>query len=296
VIKVLIMGASGMLGFALHRVLTDRGIDVVGAVRGTGAPTSTWCRDLEYVLNVDVENLDSVARAIKSTRASVVINATGVRSDDGTARGMSRLFAVNAMFPRLLGASAGELGIQFIHFSSDAVYSGRNGAYDESCLPDAADAYGMSKYLGEPASKHCLVLRTSLLGRGIQRNDSLVDWFLGQSGSIRGFRRAIFSGLPVNEIAAFLAECVLPRGEPLEGLLHLSAAPIAKLELLRLLRSAWSHDQVQIEPDDSVAIDRSLDSTLLRARTGYSPPAWPTLIEGMRSFYERLDEHSVKRV
>jgi dTDP-4-dehydrorhamnose reductase len=280
----------------VHRVLSDSGIDVAGAIRSTRPPSSEWCRNLKYVFNVDVEDFSSVTQAIESTRADFVINAAGVRSDDGTADGMRRLFAVNAMFPRVLGGNVEGLGIHLTHFSSDGVFSGRHGNYDELCRPDAVDPYGMSKFLGEPAGGHCLVLRTSLLGRGIQPNDSLVDWFLGQQGTVRGFRRAIFSGLPVNEIAIFLAEHVLSRPEPLTGLFHLSAAPIAKSELLNLIRSAWRRDDVQIEPDDGVAINRSLNSSALRVRTGYSPPTWPSLVEGMRSFYMRLNVDGHERV
>ena len=75
---------------------------------------------------------------------------------------------------------------------------------------------------------------------------------------------------------------VLPRPE-LTGLYQVSAAPIDKLSLLRLVAERYGH-AIQIVPDDQVTIDRSLDSSRFRASTGYAPPAWPELVQRMHSF------------
>lgn len=287
--KILVLGASGMLGFALHRVLKDSGFDVIGVVRSPLPPASAWCYGLEYRCGIDVRKIDDVLRTVRDEHATVVINATGVRSAGAPGSGTGDMLSVNAVFPRLMGCAAVSLKFHFIHFSSDGVFSGVRGMSDEQCLPDPADAYGVSKFLGEPGGSHALVFRTSLLGRGIEPNDSLVDWFLRQRGVVRGFRRAIFSGLPVQEIARIIATHVLPRPAMLTGLYHLSAEPITKYELLNLVREAWGVEDVRVEPEDSVAIDRSLDSRRFRSISGYQPPAWQDLIGEMYAFYSSLD-------
>ena len=285
--RVIVFGASGMLGFALHRVLHDRQHDVAGTVRGA-PPVSPWCTGLRYTTGVHAEDIDSVRKAVRDHRADVVINAAGVikQITDATAE---QLNAINAVFPRRLALWARRDGFNVIHFSTDCVFAGTRGAYDETDVPDAMDSYGVSKFLGEAHGPGQLVLRTSIIGRGLQPNPSLIDWLLAQSGSVRGYAHAIFSGLPVNSIASLIADRLLPRVPPLEGLYHLSAAPIAKLKLLQLLRDAWGRRDLQIEPDDSVRIDRSLDSSRLRKCLGWTPEDWPVLVAEMRDFYGNLD-------
>jgi len=276
-----------MLGFALHRKLHDAGLDVIGSIRTDATANARWARGLRYSNNVRIEDFDSLERMVDRLGPDVVINATGVRSLESVNGDWSTLLAVNSAFPRRVGQLCNSRGIHFVHFSSDGVFSGERGNYDESSLPDATDPYGVSKFLGEVQMATALVLRLSLLGRGLARNDSMVDWFLAQAGPVRGYRRAVFSGLPVNEVAAVLGR-VLGMQTPLTGLYHLAAEPISKFEVLNLLSSAWSH-AVAIEPDDSVVLDRSLDATKLNAKIGYRPIPWPQLIDEMRDFYEGLE-------
>lgn len=275
-----------MLGFALHRRLHDSGFNVTGSIRQEISENRPWVSGLDYVKGVRIEDFATVAGAMDRCRPDVVINATGVRSLESVNGDWPRLLAINSVFPRRAGQLCDSRGIHFIHFSSDGVFSGHQGNYSESSMPDAVDAYGVSKYLGEVQTATALVLRTSMLGRGVVRNESLVDWFLANPGVVRGYRRAIFSGLPVNEIANVLQR-VLTMRTRLTGLCHLAAAPISKFDLLTLLRSAWSHTAV-IEPDDSVILDRSLDATLLSEKIGYRPAPWPQLIAEMRAFYDGL--------
>ena len=284
----LVIGASGMLGFAVHRVLHDRGMDVVGTVRGEMASKHPWCAGLRLHPGVDVTDLAAVDRALRTVRPDVIVNAAGVLSSASGIQGSALL--VNSRFPRWLALRAGQLGIRLVHFSTDGVFAGRRGGYDETHLPDADDVYGVQKFLGEPTGPGVVVLRTSLLGRGLVPNRSLVDWFLGCTGTVRGFRRAVFSGLPVNEIGRVLADCILGREKPLEGLFHLSAEPIAKYDLLVLMRSAWAKVDVEVVPDDGVVLDRSLDSARLRETISYSPPTWDRLISDMRDFYRSLGD------
>jgi dTDP-4-dehydrorhamnose reductase len=286
-VNIFLFGASGMLGFALHRKLHDLGFNVTGSLRGDAKAGTRWTSGLHYVNGVCIEDFDTAARALDRCRPDVVINATGVRSLGSVNGDWLTLLAVNSAFPRRLGQLCDSRGIYFVHFSSDGVFSGSRGHYDESALPDATDAYGVSKYLGEVHTGTSLVLRTSLLGRGLVRNESLVDWFLAQTGVVRGFRRSVFSGLPVHEIAEVMQR-ILTAQSRLTGLYHLAADPITKFDVLTLLRSTWSHP-AEIVPDDSAMLDRTLDATLLNSRIGYRPPSWAELIAEMHAFYERLE-------
>jgi dTDP-4-dehydrorhamnose reductase len=169
-----------------------------------------------------------------------------------------------------------------VQISTDCVFSGRQGGYRESDPTDATDLYGQSKFIGEVRdAAHAITLRTSIIGHELASCHALVDWFLSQQGRAPGYSRAVFSGLPVNEFARVIRDFVLPHPE-LHGLYHVSARPITKCELLRLIARVYGKD-IEIVPDDAVVIDRSLNSERFTQATGYVAPDWPALIESMRN-------------
>ena len=110
----------------------------------------------------------------------------------------------------------------------------------------------------------------------------MIDWFLSQSGLIKGYRNAIFSGLPTVELAQVIKEFVVPN-ITLSGLFHLSVDPITKFDLLKLVAAEYQKE-IEIIPDDFLKIDRSLDSSKFRLATGFKPKPWPQLIAEMRAF------------
>jgi dTDP-4-dehydrorhamnose reductase len=149
-------------------------------------------------------------------------------------------------------------------------------------VPDAYDLYGRSKLLGEVDYEHSITLRTSIIGRELSTSHGLVEWFLNQKGSVKGYSNAIFSGLPTVELAKIICEYVIPFKE-LHGLYHVSADPINKHELLTLIAKEFGKE-IEIIADESVLIDRSLNSLKFRKKTGYSPPIWSELVKNMREF------------
>jgi dTDP-4-dehydrorhamnose reductase len=129
---------------------------------------------------------------------------------------------------------------------------------------------------------NAVTLRTSIIGHELAGAHGLIGWFLAQSGPIKGFTRAIFSGLPAVELARVIRDYVLPRVD-LHGLYHVSSAPISKYELLRLIAQIYGKT-IEITPDDQLVIDRSLDSTRFRTLVGYAPPEWAELVRSMHQF------------
>jgi dTDP-4-dehydrorhamnose reductase len=92
----------------------------------------------------------------------------------------------------------------------------------------------------------------------------------------------VFSGLPTVELAKVIRDHVLPRPD-LRGLWHVSSDPIAKYDLLQLVKAAYGKT-IEITPDDQLVIDRSLDSTRFRAETGWQPAPWVELVDSMCRF------------
>ena len=174
-----------------------------------------------------------------------------------------------------------ERGARLIHFSTDCVFDGSKGSvYLEEDPPTATDVYGLSKYLGEVREAPGLTLRTSIIGHELRNWKSLLEWFLAQKGAIKGYARAVYSGLPTCELAKIVAEHVLPRPD-LTGVFHLASAPISKYSLLGLIAAAYNKT-IDIRPDTAVVEDKTLSGEKFRQATGYVAPPWPELVLAMR--------------
>jgi dTDP-4-dehydrorhamnose reductase len=127
-----------------------------------------------------------------------------------------------------------------------------------------------------------VTLRTSIIGHELGGAHGLVGWFLAQEGSVKGFTKAVFSGLPTVELARVIRDQVIPR-PMLRGTYHVSAEPIDKFELLSLVAKEYGKS-IEIKPDDQLKIDRSLDSSRFREETGWKPRPWPALVRAMHEF------------
>ena len=226
---------------------------------------------------VDAMRFETVERAVEAHAPEVVVNGIGIVKQRNVAYEAVPSIEVNSLFPHRLGELCRRQKARLIHISTDCVFSGRRGNYNEDDPTDAEDLYGRSKLLGEISDPPALTLRTSMIGRELHRNVSLLEWFLAQRAPIKGFRRAIFSGFTTIEMARII-EMLIVKFPHTSGLYHVSSAPISKYDLLCLLRDKLGHS-VDIRPDYDFHCDRSLDSRRFRGRFGYEPPTWERMAD-----------------
>ena len=280
--KVLLLGASGMLGNMLFKQLVaDDRYDVVGTVRSNAISSFFGEVERKHLLsNIDVLDFDVVTELFQKIRPDVVINCVGLIKQVSTANDPLKVLPVNAILPHRLSNMCGLIEARLIHISTDCVFSGRTGKYTEGCISDAEDLYGKSKFIGEVvSSKSVVTLRTSIIGRELLTNKSLVDWFLSQEGPVKGYCKAIFSGLPTIELSEVIRNYVIPNAE-LHGLYHVSSSPIDKYSLLKLIAQSCNKE-IEVISDESLVIDRSLDSSRFEIATGYKAPNWQVLVDKM---------------
>lgn len=281
--RVLILGVTGMLGSALFKHLSAAAeLEVWGTLRNARGMRHFHESMHQCLLcGVDVLDQDSLVSVLSRVRPAVVINCVGLIKQLADAQDPLSALPINSMLPHRLASLCGLLEARLIHISTDCVFSGRQGMYVEKDISDAEDLYGKSKYIGEvDGLRNAITLRTSIIGHELDSQLSLIDWFLSQTGSVKGYARAVFSGLPTVEIARVIKSFVLPCPE-LYGVYNVSAAPIDKFSLLKLVADVYGHS-INIVEDRLVCIDRSLDSTRFKNATGYVPPSWPELIRLMR--------------
>ena len=280
--RILILGGTGMLGHTLFSYLSLLNRWDVYATARSSVGLSNWFPDNlvpKIRPGVDANNFDSVIRALASIQPDIVINCIGLIKQLRIASDPLFAITVNSQLPHRISLVCRTAGARMIHISTDCVFDGRKGNYTEKNTPNASDLYGRTKHLGEVDYPHCITLRTSIIGHELKGFHGLIEWFLKQDKKIKGFTKAIFSGLPTCEIANVIANYVIPNDD-LHGLFHVSSAPISKYELLNSVSQKYEKT-IQIEPDDTVKIDRSLDSSLFQKVTGYTPADWPTLVNRM---------------
>lgn len=275
--RILILGATGMLGHEVARLLIED-FAVTSAVRDPD-------RAHQHLVAGDVTPFDAYRQhpdeLIDRVRPDAVINAVGLIKQLPDGQRPSAAIRINSLFPHDLASSCVERDVRLIHISTDCVFSGELPAperYTESQFPDPRDVYGRTKLLGEVVDAPCLTLRTSIIGWELDRASGLLEWFAAQAGGeVGGFTNAMFSGVTTYELAQVIRSVLLEHRD-LFGLWHVASVPISKHDLLLCLRDKLGLDS-RIVPRSEPVINRALDASRFQSATGYRPREWAWLAE-----------------
>jgi dTDP-4-dehydrorhamnose reductase len=263
--KVLILGASGMLGGMLCRVLgRDPALEVTATVRGIAFDDQTFpgVNFIPFYVTGDYEpELESILRGFQ-----YVINAIGIikplihLEDFGDAE---RALRINSVFPFRLAHRSSLTQTEVIQIATDCVFSGADGSYSEDDEHDALDVYAKTKSLGEVSAPHVYNLRCSIVGPDWKRL-SLLEWTLGHGPHswIRGFNNHFWNGLTTYHFARICRGIARYRLQ-VPRLQHVIPADrISKCELLRLFAQLYERTDLMIEEFESdVPTDRTLQTT-----------------------------------
>ncbi len=278
--KILILGGSGMLGHALYATCRQTNQTRVTLRREYSAYERFKIFDRSDVIpNLDITHLKEMERVIRREAADVVVNCIGIIKQSHLQSNPIANIEINSLLPHRLSEICATTNSRLIHLSTDCVFSGRKGAYTETDEADPVDLYGRTKLLGEVMGNRCLTIRTSMIGTELERKDSLIEWFLAQSGTIHGYKNAIFSGFTTQELSRII-ETIIQDGRSLTGLYHVASEPISKYNLLCGIRDELGlKHKLNIIPDETFRCDRSLESKRFRNELGYTPPSWSTMIK-----------------
>jgi len=289
--KVLIFGGDGMLGHQLYSSLTPKH-DVYVTLRQTKENYShlPYYTEENARFGLEVSHLDEVNALINELRPEVIVNAIGIVKQRKSSYDVISSLEINSLFPHKLAEMAKLVGARVIHMSTDCVFDGNKGTcYTEEDKFSATDLYGMSKYLGELHATNCLTLRTSIIGLEISRKTSLVEWFLAQTGTIKGFEKAIFSGFTTKELCRVIERMMLDFPEA-HGLYHVSMDPINKFDLLNIYKNYLGRD-IEIKKETEFVCHRGLNSDKFRQEFNYQPPSWEeTLKELAQDTIEKYEK------
>lgn len=273
------LGGTGMLG---HRIVREFSKDFKTAITIRGGKEqlgkfAPFYQNSDIYENVHADSIDQVEKVISHFEPDVVINCIGIIKQIKEAKDYVVSLEINSVFPHRLSQLSSKYNFRMIHLSTDCVFDGVKGGYSEEDAPNPPDLYGKSKLLGEvPNTPNVLTLRTSIIGRELFTEKSLIEWFLSQD-KLNGYRNAVFSGFPTLSLAKIIREILINYKE-LSGVYHISSDPIDKHTLLEMINKKYKLGK-EITPIDEPKINRSLDSTQLKSKIDFKSPSWEALIQ-----------------
>lgn len=277
-----------MLGNAMFRFFTEQGKHEVWGTLRNRDYLRYFDEDLHnhIISDIDVLNQVTLINLLNRIKPDYVINCIGLVKQLAEAEDPLITLPLNALFPHQLARLCGLCNARMLQISTDCVFSGAKGNYSESDVSDAIDLYGKSKWMGEVQYPHALTIRTSIIGHELYSQHSLIDWFLSQSGTSKGYTKAIFSGFPTIVLAQIIHDYMLEHPE-LSGVYHVAANAINKFDLLTLVAKQYQK-LIELIPDERVSIDRSLNASKFNQLVGYQAPNWHQLVEAMHNDYLTL--------
>lgn len=247
----MIAGANGMAGHMIASYLK----------RNTSYELILTSRDgTPGHIMLDAADVVQVRKVVQNHKPDIIINCIGLLNEQAAFHPREAIL-VNSLLPYEFAKQLKEYGGKLIHISTDCVFSGHEGNYNEESIPDGITMYAKTKQLGEIKTDQHLTIRTSIIGPELKNGIGLFHWFINQKGTIKGFTHVKWNGVTTLELAKFIHYTI---DHPLTGLYHLTAPEIvSKYELLSLIKRIFKKDNVEIIPHTEPRIDRTLFNSRL---------------------------------
>lgn len=266
--RVALTASTGMLGSMAYRIMQDR-FDLVllhrdekklraldDAYGGVGRHRAVRVDYADLYRDQLAGKRETLTRMIAEIgEVDAVVNCAGVIIPH-MLLSPEMTFFVNGALPHLL---SNHYGSRLIHITTDCVFSGDHGApYDEKAPASPKDLYGLSKSIGEPATRS-LVLRTSIIGPEIAVGVSLLEWLRSRAGGeVDGFVNHLWNGVTTSQLARSIADITERRDAfPATGLFHLFSTVVSKYELLRAIDRHYGLG-IHVRPARVNGVDRRL--------------------------------------
>ena len=273
--KILILGADGMIGHKMAQSLSHFDLYLNSRSKSNYLqeyfPSSTLS-NFDF-LNQNIEDL------LEKTLPDYIINAVGITIRRGASYNKETNF-LNSQLPKKIDFWCKENQKKQIHFSTDCVFSGDKGNYNDLDLPDAKDHYGKSKGEGEINSKSTLTIRSSMIGKEIYNKTELLEWVISNKNKkIKGFDNAIYSGVTTLWMSNTVNE-IIKNYPDLCGIYNISSPPISKHELITQINTYFNLN-IEIERDSSYYSNKSLNSDKFFSETNFKKPNWDEMLSDL---------------
>ncbi|MGG2466343.1 MAG: dTDP-4-dehydrorhamnose reductase family protein [Paraclostridium dentum] len=273
--KVLVFGSTGMAGHMVTMYLSN--------IKDKYNVSNVCHRNKlnKNSIVCDISDINHVNEIIQIIDPDVIINCIGVLNKVAELNIKNTVY-VNTFFPKFL-ARIGEMkNIKIIHLSTDCVFSGSKGSYNEQSFKDEEGIYGLSKNLGEIEDKNCLTIRTSIIGPELKNGSGLFNWFMSQKGTIKGFSSVFWSGITTLELSKAIDKAL---DTNIEGIYNITPGyKISKYDLLNIIKDEFKKDDIIIEKNNTIVCDKSL--VTIKKDFDYKAPSYEEMVKEMKTWMQ----------
>jgi dTDP-4-dehydrorhamnose reductase len=281
--KVIVLGASGLIGSYMFNELS-KDFETIGTIRKSKKDHENidLFKSDKIIDNIDILNFDDLIKLLKILKPNVIINCIGV-----TKRKISEnvldVIKINSIFPHELAKWGSYNYAKIIHFSTDCVFNGLEGNYNEKSITNAFDIYGKTKALGEIQYENSLTIRSSFIGRELFDKTELLEWVISNNGEkIKGFKKTMYSGVSALFLSKWIKDIIINHSK-LNGLYQLSSdTPISKYDLLCLIRDCFELN-LEIIPENNKSHYPTLDSSKLKNKINFVIPSWEEMLVELKN-------------
>lgn len=279
--SIVVLGCTGMLGHKLVQTISaTTDYHVYGTVRSLNSDRLSQIpknNKVTIVSDIHADSLTNLENLLAKARPIAVVNCIGIIKQLPEGSQPLPCIKINSLFPHQLAELTKKVGSRLFHFSTDCVYSGIKGHYQETDPTDPQDIYGKSKALGELNGPGCFTIRSSIIGPELGSKLGLFEWFCSQKGrSVKGYRKALYTGFTTAAMSQILL-MLIEKFPEISGVWNVASTPISKYEILGLINSHLKLG-ITIEEDQSYAVNRTLDGSKFEKATGFRPPTWEQMI------------------
>lgn len=279
--KVIVLGSNGMAGHVLTLSLRafPNEFEVLDVSRTPSA--------INPARLFEVSNFKKLESVINEFNPDVIVNCVGLLSQS-CEDNPDLAVLMNGYLPHHLERITKDTNCKVISVSTDCVFSGSRGGYKEVDLKDGIGFYAMSKSIGEINNSKDLTFRTSIIGPELKIDGiGLFNWFMNQTGEIKGYRKAYWTGVTTIELAKAIREAIK---QNLTGVYQLvNNEKINKHDLLTLAKDIFKREDVSLNPYDGYVVDKSLINT--RTDFNYIVPSYNDMLIEMEQWVKKYRDY-----
>jgi len=249
--KVFLFGSNGMLGNYIHKYFKQNGINIICITRNDlDVSCVTYDKIHKIFTSYSVEEDDIIVNCIGIIPQSKNVNDTSSRN----------YFLINSLFPNMLSIMAHIYKLKFIHVTTDCVFSGANGNYNENDVHDETNNYGVSKSLGEFGYNHTII-RTSIIGEESKNKYSLLEWVKSHSNTtMNGYMNHYWNGVTCLQLADIILN-MINKNIWWSGVRHIySPTSVSKYELVNLINDIYELNNTVDIVNTDIPINKTLTS------------------------------------
>jgi dTDP-4-dehydrorhamnose reductase len=243
--KIILFGKTGMLGNYIYKYFKNK----------------LFINCIDYrITNQNFSKLEELLIENNIDNNTCVINCIGlIPQKKNIILSDKEYYLINSLFPHILWQICKKYKCKMIQPSTDCVFNGKKGNYNECDIHDEINAYGISKSLGEPLE--CTIIRTSIIGLEIYNKKSFMEWVLSNNNNkINGYTNHLWNGITCLEYCKVI-DNIISNNIFWEGIKHIySPEKVSKYELASMISSIFQLNIEIIPSKTEISYDKTLTS------------------------------------